>query len=96
MDKYLKSVYYDPSHVAGFASVEKLVQAAKAKGFQAATRGTVKQWLLKQETYALSRPARRRFKRSAVVVEGLDALDPALPYRVVVDADKYGVPVAIA
>jgi hypothetical protein len=73
METFLRKVYYDPAHVAGFASVKKLVDAAKAKGYKDATQGTVKKWLLKQETYALSRPSRRRFKRSQVVVEGLDA-----------------------
>lgn len=73
MERYLKSIYYDPSHVAGYGGVKKLVEAAKDRGFAKATKGTVKKWLLKQETYALSKPARRKFPRSHVIVEGLDA-----------------------
>ena len=73
MERYLKSIYYDPSHEAGYGGISNLVKAAKEKGFSKATKGTVKKWLMKQETYALSKPARRNFQRSHVTVEGLDA-----------------------
>ena len=73
MDTFLRETYYNPAHVAGFGSVRKLLTAAKNAGFENATLGNVKRWLLKQETYGLTKPARRHFKRSSVVVEGLDA-----------------------
>lgn len=72
METFLKATYYDPGHVAGFSSVAKLVKAAKEAGYQA-TRGNVEKWLRKQHTYGLTKPIRKSFKRSTVVVEGFDA-----------------------
>ena len=41
----LGKVYYDPKHVAGFGSVEKLVKASKHK------KRDVEEWLAGQNTY---------------------------------------------
>ena len=73
MKAFLKETYYDLTNPFGFSSIKKLVQAAKSAGIVAASNGAIKKWLLKQDTYALSKPSRRTFPRSSIYLAGIDA-----------------------
>lgn len=66
MEKKLKSIYYNPEHPAGFASVDKLV---KASGY---SRAKVKAWLKAQPTYTLHRQARKRYSTRKYIVHDID------------------------
>ncbi len=73
-EEYLKSIYYDPSHPAGFANINSLLRAAKQDGRTDINLTTVKQWLQSQDTYTLHRQAPKRFKRNRVYVRNIDEL----------------------
>ena len=60
-------VYYDPSHPAGYGSVDALRRAVPG-----ATRASTVDWLRGEEAYTLHRPVRRRFERNPIVVAGID------------------------
>ena len=66
MEQKLKSIYYNPEHPAGFASIDKLV---KASGY---SRAKVKAWLKAQPTYTLHRQARRRYSTRKYIVHKID------------------------
>ena len=66
MEDTLKTVYYDPKHPAGFASIQKL---AKATGI---SEKKVKSWLKKQPTYTLHRQARKRYPTRQYIVHDID------------------------
>lgn len=61
----LSKIYYDPAHPASYAGVDRLYKAVKSKGI---TKKHVKKWLQSQQTYTITRPARRRFKRHHIYV----------------------------
>ena len=73
MEDFLKQTFYDPSHPAGFSSVNKLWRAAKQAGYHEASYDKVKKWLLSQETYATSVQSRRTVHRTPVRVAGFNA-----------------------
>jgi hypothetical protein len=73
MEKFLADVYYDSSHPAGYGGVQRLLRAAKERGFKDATRGNVKKFLEGQELYGMTRPSRKKFPRSSVDPVGLDS-----------------------
>ncbi len=70
VDKVLRQIFYDPSHPAGYSNINVLYKASKEYGIK---RKEVEQWLLKQDTYTLHKPARRKFKRNKVVVFGMNS-----------------------
>lgn len=72
MDSILKTIYYDVTHVAGFASVRKLWDAVK--GDNSFTLKYVKKWLSTQEAYNLFKPARVTFPRPRIHINGADAV----------------------
>lgn len=72
-EAYLERIYYDAGHPASFQGPAKLYQAVRNDGKRNITRKKINEWFQKQETYGLTRPARRKFERSHVVVEGIDA-----------------------
>jgi transposase InsO family protein len=53
--------------------VQRLLRAAKERGFKDATRGNVKKFLEGQELYGMTRPSRKKFPRSSVDPVGLDS-----------------------
>ena len=71
METVLRDIYYDPSHPAGFASVDKLYLAGK-KRIPNLKRAAVRTWLQNQDTYTLHKPSRRRYPRNRVIVYGID------------------------
>lgn len=72
MEKALKEIYYDPSQPGSFGGVESIYRAVLARGHKKIPRKKIQEWLQKQETYTLHKPARRRYTRNRVIVGGID------------------------
>lgn len=68
IDRLLRSIYYDPKHPASFSSVKKLAEAAGV------STKAAKQWLSGEDTYTLTRQAKRKFKRRRYIVNGIGHL----------------------
>ena len=73
MEKELTSIYLDPSHPASFGGLDAVYRAVKEEGKNKISRKQVQDWLSQQDVYTLHKPARRRYKRSRVIVPGKDA-----------------------
>ena len=73
MEKKLASIYLDPSHPASFGGLDAVYRAVKEEGKSKVTRKQVQDWLSQQDVYTLHKPARRSYKRSRVIVPGIDA-----------------------
>ena len=71
-EDYLASIYYDPNHAGAYAGVEKLYKAVRKEGKFVLGRAKIRDWLLKQEDYAVHREARSKFKRRRVVAPFVD------------------------
>ena len=71
LKKVLKKVYYDPSNVGSFGSVQNLYTEAKKEYLDLSLKD-VKLWLSSQRTYTLHKVARRKFKRNKVIVTRKD------------------------
>lgn len=72
MDKVLNKIYYNLQDAGSFSGVDALFRAAKERGLKKLKRKQVHDWLEKQDVYTLHKPARRRFQRNRVVVDGKD------------------------
>ena len=70
---YLNSIYFDVKNPASFSGPEKLYYYVKSEGKFKLGRYRIRQWLQDQESYSLTRGARRRFRRNRVVVAGIDS-----------------------
>ena len=73
MEKTLTSIYLDPSQPAGFRGLDAVYREVKEKGKNKITRKQVRDWLSQQDVYTLHKSGRRRYKRSRVIVSGIDA-----------------------
>ena len=71
--EYLSTLYFDPESPASYLGPEKLYQYVKSEGKFKIGRHRIRQWLQDQESYSLTRGARRKFKRSRVIVNGVDS-----------------------
>ncbi|XP_053391513.1 uncharacterized protein LOC128554280 [Mercenaria mercenaria] len=71
--QYLSSLYFDPNCPVSFAGVEKVYQYIKSQGKYKIGRPRIRKWLQSQQSYSLTRGARRRFPRSRVIVRGIDS-----------------------
>ena len=71
VDEYLKSVYYNPKCPGSFREVENLYDDVKQEGTFKLSRKNFRM-VDGQDTYILHKPARRNFKRSRVIVGGID------------------------
>ena len=71
--RYLEKIYYDSNHPASYQGPRKLFQVVKQEGKHKITFKEIKEWLQKQEPYALNRFARHNFPTNRVVVEGFDS-----------------------
>src|SRR5689334_22715780 len=69
----LTKIYYDPSSPAGYTSIQKLFDAAKAID-PTITYDIVKNFLLSQVTYTIHHSARTNFPRSKVVASRIGEL----------------------
>ena len=73
MEEKLASIYLDPSHPASFGGLDAVYRAVKEEGNSKISRKQVQDWLSQQDVYTLHKPARRHYKRSRVIVSGIDA-----------------------
>jgi hypothetical protein len=71
-EEYLKSIYYDPKHAGAYSGVEKLYRAVRKDGKFVLSRNKIREWLLKQEDYAVHKEERVKFKRRRVVAPYID------------------------
>ena len=72
--QYLNSIYYDPTHAAGFTGAGTVYKAVKAEGKHKISLKKIKSWLASQDSYALFKPARKRFDRPKVIVSYKDQM----------------------
>ena len=82
MEKTLSSLYLDPSQPASFGGLDAVYRAVKEKAKSKISRKQVQDWLSQQDVYTLHKPARRHYKRSRVIVSGIDAQFQADPVDV--------------
>ena len=71
-EDYLANIYYDPKHPGAYGGVEKLYRAVRKEGKFVIGRTKIRNWLLKQEDYAVHRETRSKFKRRRVVAPFVD------------------------
>lgn len=65
--EYLSSIYFNPANPAAFSSVDKLYRYARKDGKFVLSRNKIRNWLLSNESYAVHREERSRFKRRRVI-----------------------------
>ncbi len=63
----LEKLYYEQDRPSALGGVEKLYRVARQHGIK---RKQVLQWLQQQPGYTLHKPARKRFTRNRVFVNG--------------------------
>ena len=73
MEKTLTSIYLDPSQPLSFGGLDAVYRAVKVRGKNKISRKQVREWLSQQDVYTFHKPARRRYKRSRVIVPGIHA-----------------------
>ena len=66
---YLASIYYDAKHPGSYAGPDKLYHVVKTEGKFKIGKYRIRKWLQDQESYSLTRGARRHFERNRVIVE---------------------------
>lgn len=71
-EDYLANIYYDPNHAGAYGGVEKLYRAVRKEGKFVISRAKIRNWLLKQEDFAVHRETRSKFKRRRVVAPFVD------------------------
>ena len=71
-EDYLSSIYYDPKNAGAYGGVEKLYRAVRKDGKFVLGRSKIRNWLLKQEDYAVHRETRSKFKRRRGVAPFVD------------------------
>lgn len=71
--KKLTSIYLDSTHRASFGGLDAVYRAFKEEGESEISRKEVQDWLSQQDVYTLHKHARRRYKRSRVIVPSIDA-----------------------
>ena len=71
--QYLSSLYFNPKFPASYLGPEKLYQIVKSQGKYKIGRHRIRKWLQDQESYSLTRGARRKYTRSRVIVAGIDS-----------------------
>ena len=71
-DDYLSSIYYDPNHAASFAGTDKLYRVVRKEGKFVLSRDKIRDWLTKQEDYAVHREERSKFRRRRVIAPFVD------------------------
>lgn len=71
--QYLSSLYFNPKSPGSYLGPEKLYQIVKTRGQFKIGRHRIRKWLQDQESYSLTRGARRKYTRSRVIVAGIDS-----------------------
>jgi len=72
MENTLASIYLDPGHPASFGGLDVVYRAVKQKGKNKISRKQVRDWLSQQDFYIPHKPARRHYKRSRLILFGID------------------------
>ena len=72
MEKILSEIYYNLQSGASFSGPAAVLHAAREQGHKKITLNQVKDWLEKQETYTLHKPAPRSYPRNRVIVGSKD------------------------
>ena len=71
--QYLEDIWSDPKHPAAFSGPEKLYKFVKKDGQFKIGLSAINRFLSSLEAYSLQKRVQRKFKRSPVLVEGIDA-----------------------
>ena len=71
--KYLESIYHDPSHPQNLTGPEMLYKVVLADGKFKICRDRIRKWLQDQELYSLARDVRRKYYRSCIIVIGINS-----------------------
>lgn len=71
-EEYLANMYYDPARAGAYGGVEPLYRAVRKDGKFVLSRAKIRDWLLKQEDYAVHRETRSKFKRRRVIAPFVD------------------------
>ena len=71
-EKYLKSIYFDPSHPVSFGGPDRLYKIVKKEGKYTISHSQIKKWIQKQESYSHNKGVKRNFQRGRVIVAGID------------------------
>ena len=74
INSYLKSIYYNPNHPAGYTGAATVYNAVKQEGKYKITLKKIKHWLADQDSYATFKPARKTFARPKVIVSAKDQM----------------------
>ena len=72
LEKYLEGIFYDVKNPASFSGPEKLYKFVKQDGKHNVSKFRIRKWLQRQEPYSMQRPARRRFQKAIVNVNGIN------------------------
>ena len=71
LNKYLKSIYFDPTKPSSFTSPEKLYSYVKKEGKYDVSKYRIRKWLDQQEPYSLQK-INRKPKTTPIIVSGID------------------------
>ena len=69
--QHLSSLYFNSKIPASYLGPEKLYQIVKSQGKYKIDRHRIRKWLQDQESFFLTRGARRKYTRSRVIVAGI-------------------------
>ena len=67
IDDLLKKIYYDSKNPVSFSGINKIYQYVKRNYDIKISRGKIKKWLSKQETYTSHFPVKRKFVKPRVL-----------------------------
>lgn len=71
-EDYLASIYYNPSHAGAYGGVEKLYRASRKDGKYVLSRTKIRDWLLKQEDYAVHQETRSKLQHGRMIAPFID------------------------
>ena len=71
-EKYLHTIYYDPSHPASFSSLDKLYRTVRKEGKFVLSKAKINRWLMKQETFTTHKGIIRKYKRQRIIASHTD------------------------
>lgn len=71
-EKYLEDTYFNPKRPGSFQGPNKIHKEIEREGKFDVDKDDLKQWLQNQPAYSLNKSVRRNFRRSPVVVSGID------------------------
>ena len=60
-EKYLKSIYFDPSHPGSLGGPDRLYKLVKKEGRYTISHSQIKKWIQKKESYSRNKGVKRIF-----------------------------------